>query len=158
MGLILSSSCFAKDRRGPTTTGDHGNLRYQDVLQMRGRRRRRRRYLQPRGRPEARKGSPVRRLSTLLVGAVAVVPFLGQQRAVPESPTRRLLGRKGVGCGGLGEKPGEGRLLARERSRRRAKPVRLCPCSSDVNLFSYGEGIIDFNAEIPDSALDLRMP
>ena len=38
-----------------------------------------------------------------------------------------------------------------------AKPVRLCPCSSDVNLFSYGERIIDFNAEIPDSALDLRM-
>jgi hypothetical protein len=39
----------------------------------------------------------------------------------------------------------------------RAKPVRLCPCSSDVNLFSYGEGIIDFNREIPDRALDLRM-
>ena len=38
-----------------------------------------------------------------------------------------------------------------------AKPVRLCPCSSDVNLLSYGEGIIDFNTEIPDSALDLRM-
>jgi hypothetical protein len=38
-----------------------------------------------------------------------------------------------------------------------AKPVRLCPCSSDVNLFRYGEGIIDFNAEIPDGALDLRM-
>jgi hypothetical protein len=39
-----------------------------------------------------------------------------------------------------------------------AKPVRLCPCSSDVNLFSYGEGIIDFDAEIPDDALDLCMP
>src|ERR1700730_6788363 len=38
-----------------------------------------------------------------------------------------------------------------------AKPVRLCPCSSDVNLFSYGEGIIDFDAEIPDGALDLGM-
>ncbi len=38
-----------------------------------------------------------------------------------------------------------------------AKPVRLCPGSSDVNLFSYGEGIIDFDAEIPDGALDLRM-
>ena len=33
----------------------------------------------------------------------------------------------------------------------------LPPCSSDVNLFSYGESIIDFNAEIPDSALYLRM-
>jgi hypothetical protein len=38
-----------------------------------------------------------------------------------------------------------------------AKPVRLCPCSSDVNLFSYGEGIVDFTSEIPDGALDLRM-
>jgi hypothetical protein len=28
---------------------------------------------------------------------------------------------------------------------------------SDVYLFSYGEGIIDFNAETPDGALDLRM-
>jgi hypothetical protein len=28
------------------------------------------------------------------------------------------------------------------------------PRSSDVNLFGYGEGIIDFDAEIPDSALD----
>ena len=33
----------------------------------------------------------------------------------------------------------------------------LPPCSSDVNLFSYGESIIDFNAEIPDGALDLCM-
>jgi hypothetical protein len=46
-------------------------------------------------------------------------------------------------------------LLARGRTERGAKPVRLCPRSSDVNLFSYGEGIIDFNAEIPDGALDL---
>ena len=38
-----------------------------------------------------------------------------------------------------------------------AKPVRLCPCSSDVNLFSYGEGIVDCNPEIPDGALDLCM-
>jgi hypothetical protein len=48
-------------------------------------------------------------------------------------------------------------LLARERTEIGAKPVRLCPCSSDINLFSYGEGIVHLNAEIPDSALDLRM-
>jgi hypothetical protein len=35
-----------------------------------------------------------------------------------------------------------------------AKPLRLCPCISDVNLFSYGEGIINFNTEVPDGALD----
>jgi hypothetical protein len=38
-----------------------------------------------------------------------------------------------------------------------AKPVRLCPCSSDVNLLGYGEGIIYLNTEIPDGALDLCM-
>jgi hypothetical protein len=38
-----------------------------------------------------------------------------------------------------------------------AKPVRLCPCSSDVDLFFYSECVIDFNAEISDGALDLRM-
>jgi hypothetical protein len=38
-----------------------------------------------------------------------------------------------------------------------AKPVLLCPRSSDVNLFSYGQGIIDFDAEMPDGALDLCM-
>src|SRR5215472_917419 len=38
-----------------------------------------------------------------------------------------------------------------------AKPLRLCPCSSDVNLFCCGKGIIDLNAQIPDGALDLCM-
>jgi len=47
--------------------------------------------------------------------------------------------------------------VARPDDQGGAKPVRLCPCSSDVNLLSYGEGIIDFNAEIPDGALDLRL-
>ena len=40
---------------------------------------------------------------------------------------------------------------------RGAKPVRLCPCSSDVDLLGYGESVIDLNAEIPDRALDLGM-
>jgi hypothetical protein len=45
----------------------------------------------------------------------------------------------------------------------RAKPMEgqsrfgFAPCISDVNLLSYGEGIVDFNAEIPDGALDFRM-
>src|SRR5690242_14035433 len=42
--------------------------------------------------------------------------------------------------------------LAQGGGEGRAKPVRLCACSSDVNLFRYGENIIDFNAEIPDGA------
>jgi hypothetical protein len=32
---------------------------------------------------------------------------------------------------------------------------RLCPGNSDVDLFGYGESVIDRNAEIPDRALDL---
>jgi len=39
------------------------------------------------------------------------------------------------------------RIWHEEEAEGGAKPVRLCPCSSDVNLFSYGEGVIDFNAE-----------
>ena len=39
-----------------------------------------------------------------------------------------------------------------------AKPVRLCPGSSDVNLLRYGEGIIDLNAEIAHCALNLLVP
>ena len=52
---------------------------------------------------------------------------------------------------------GKFRLLAQGGAKGGAKPVRLCPRSSDVNLFCYGEGIIDFDAEIPDGALDLCM-
>ena len=33
--------------------------------------------------------------------------------------------------------------------------ILLCPGRSDINLFGYGEGIIDLNAEIPDGALNL---
>jgi hypothetical protein len=47
------------------------------------------------------------------------------------------------------------RLLAHPRRSKGASPIRLCPCSSDANLFSDGEGVIDFDAEIPDGALDL---
>ena len=31
------------------------------------------------------------------------------------------------------------------------------PGSSDVDLFGYGESVIDFNAEIPDGAFDFGM-
>ena len=30
----------------------------------------------------------------------------------------------------------------------------LCPGASNVNLFRYGEGIVDFNAEVANGALD----
>ena len=60
----------------------------------------------------------------------------------------------GVDCGGLG-KPGERRLLALQRRLGRSKASRLCPGNSDVDLFGYGESVINLNAEIPDCALDL---
>ena len=31
----------------------------------------------------------------------------------------------------------------------------LCPGNSDVNLFRYGQGIIDFDTEISNGAFDL---
>ena len=51
----------------------------------------------------------------------------------------------------------KGRFWHKGEAEGGAKPVRLCPCSSDVDLFGYGESVIDLNAEIPDGALDLGM-
>ncbi len=31
----------------------------------------------------------------------------------------------------------------------------LCPGNSDINLFFYGKGIIDLDAEVPHGALEL---
>jgi hypothetical protein len=39
----------------------------------------------------------------------------------------------------------------------RGRAIPLCPGSSDVDLFGYGESVVDLNAEIPDGALDLGM-
>src|SRR5215472_838299 len=52
---------------------------------------------------------------------------------------------------------GSFRFLLKSKAKGGAKPVRLCPCSSDVHLFSYGEGIIDLDTKISEFALDLRM-
>ena len=48
-------------------------------------------------------------------------------------------------------------FLARLGPQGRAEPGPLCPGTSDIDLFYYGKGIIDFNAEIPDSAFNLGM-
>jgi hypothetical protein len=40
----------------------------------------------------------------------------------------------------------------------RGRAIPLCPGRSDVDLFGNGESVIDFDAEIPDGALDLGMP
>lgn len=37
------------------------------------------------------------------------------------------------------------------------RACRLCPGRSDVNLFRYREGIIDLDAQVSDSAFDLRV-
>jgi hypothetical protein len=34
----------------------------------------------------------------------------------------------------------------------------LCPGISDIDLFRYCQGVIDFDAEIPDRAFDFGMP
>jgi len=41
---------------------------------------------------------------------------------------------------------------------REGQSYSALPGSSDVDLFGYGERVIDFNAEISDGALDLGMP
>jgi hypothetical protein len=44
------------------------------------------------------------------------------------------------------------------RREQKGRAFSLCPDASDINLFGYGEGIIDFDAEIPHRALDLCVP
>ena len=39
----------------------------------------------------------------------------------------------------------------------RGRAIPLCPGKSDVNLFGYGESVVDFDAEIPDGALNFGM-
>jgi hypothetical protein len=48
--------------------------------------------------------------------------------------------------------------LAQSGGRRAGRACPLCPAISDINLFRYCEGVIDLDAEIPDSAFDLGMP
>jgi hypothetical protein len=50
------------------------------------------------------------------------------------------------------------RLLAQTGRKRAARACPLCPGISDINLFRYGQGVIDLNAEIPDRAFNLGMP
>jgi hypothetical protein len=38
------------------------------------------------------------------------------------------------------------------------RACQLCLGISDINLFSYGQGIIHFDAQISDRAFDLGMP
>jgi len=48
-------------------------------------------------------------------------------------------------------------LLAPSSGLRVGRACPLCPGISDINLFRYGQGVINLNAEIPDSAFDLCM-
>ena len=45
--------------------------------------------------------------------------------------------------------------MARRGPNGSGRACLLCPGSSDVNLFRNGEGIIDLDTEVPDSAFDL---
>jgi hypothetical protein len=49
-------------------------------------------------------------------------------------------------------------LVARRGQSGSGGAYLLRPGISDVNLFRYGKGIIDLNAEVPDSAFDLCVP
>src|SRR5579864_6806297 len=40
----------------------------------------------------------------------------------------------------------------------KAQSPSALPCKSDVNLFRYGKGVIDFDSKIANGALDLSVP
>src|SRR5450631_4356630 len=52
----------------------------------------------------------------------------------------------------------EDRLLAQRGSHGAGGACLLCPGSSDINLFRYGKGIINLDAEVPDGAFNLSIP
>jgi hypothetical protein len=56
--------------------------------------------------------------------------------------------------------PGQSRYpdMALQRRLGRGQASRLCPCSSDVDLFGYGETLIGLNAEVGRRVLDLLVP
>jgi len=64
------------------------------------------------------------------------------------------LGFRG-GCVGSSVSPRERPLLTLQRRLGGGKASRLCPGSSDVDLFGYGESVVDLNAEVAHRALDL---
>jgi hypothetical protein len=40
----------------------------------------------------------------------------------------------------------------------RAEPTRLCPHTSDIDLFGYGKGVVNLDAEISHCTFDFSMP
>src|SRR5438132_9221123 len=49
-------------------------------------------------------------------------------------------------------------MLAQTGSWRMGRACPLCPGISDINLFRYCQGVIDFDAEIAHRAFDLGVP
>jgi hypothetical protein len=49
-------------------------------------------------------------------------------------------------------------LVARSCLDQTGRACPLCPGKSDVDLFRYGESVVDFDAKITHGALNLRMP
>ena len=47
--------------------------------------------------------------------------------------------------------------MARSSGGRTGRARPLCPGTSDIDLFRYGQGVIHLNAEIPDGAFYLGM-
>jgi hypothetical protein len=40
----------------------------------------------------------------------------------------------------------------------RAEPLRLCPDTSDIDLFRYGKGVVNVDAEAPHGTFDSPVP
>ncbi len=54
--------------------------------------------------------------------------------------------------------PVAGQLLARSCHDQTGRACPLYPGRSDLDLFRYGESVVDFDAKIANGALNLRMP
>jgi hypothetical protein len=83
------------------------------------------------------------------------IPLLTTHRIPAARPSR------GVSPAHVGEAEKAGRtrpLVAQRYENGMGRACLLCPGSSDINLFRYGKGIIDLNAEVRDGAFDLPVP
>jgi hypothetical protein len=77
----------------------------------------------------------------------------GPGPAMPTAGFRLFLGVL-RGCDNRSSGFSKGPRVAPHRRLRRGDASRLCPFSQDVDLFGYGESVVDLNAEIAHCALN----
>ena len=115
--------------------------------------------------------SPARRQSVnvILTQSIPVHPSKSEQKLGEHAATGGLRGHRALATVGphisssdngapSASSKGQGPELALQRRLGRGKASRLCPRSSDVDLFGYGKSVIDLNAEVAHRTLNLLVP